>query len=101
MGPIGGSETSVLNHVTPRNNPEDVKIQFHRGGSLRSRTRTTFAPLYQMCHWIMTCAFFHLIQPSFFELETACQTAPTFMFICILHSMSMTSKGLCQRHEGM
>ena len=27
MGLIGGPETSVLNHHTPRNNPEDGKIQ--------------------------------------------------------------------------
>ena len=38
MGPIGSPETSVSNHLTPRNNPEDGRIQFNRGGSLRSRT---------------------------------------------------------------
>jgi hypothetical protein len=36
-GPIGSPETSVSNHLTPRNNPEDVKIQYNRGGDLRSR----------------------------------------------------------------
>ena len=31
-----GPETSVLNHLTPRNNPEYWRIQFNRGESLRS-----------------------------------------------------------------
>jgi hypothetical protein len=35
MGPIGSLETSVKNHFTPRNNPEDGIIQFNRGGSIR------------------------------------------------------------------
>jgi hypothetical protein len=34
---IGSPETSVLNHLTGRNNPEDGRIQFNSGGSLRSR----------------------------------------------------------------
>ena len=34
IGPIGSSETSVLNHPTPRNNPENVRIQLNRSGSL-------------------------------------------------------------------
>ena len=34
---IGSPETSVLNHFTPCNNPEDGRINFNRGGSLRSR----------------------------------------------------------------
>jgi hypothetical protein len=38
MKPIGSPETSVSNHLTPRNNPEHGRIQFNRGGSLRSRT---------------------------------------------------------------
>ena len=29
-------ETSVPNHLTPRNNPEDEIIQFNRGRNLRS-----------------------------------------------------------------
>ena len=37
MGPIGSSETSVFNKLTLRNNPEDGRIHFNRGGSLRSR----------------------------------------------------------------
>ena len=32
--PIGRLETSVSNHLTPRNNPESEMIQFNRGGSL-------------------------------------------------------------------
>jgi hypothetical protein len=36
MERIGSPETSVQNHVTPRNNPEDGRIPFSRGGSLRS-----------------------------------------------------------------
>jgi hypothetical protein len=35
-GPICSSETSILNQLTPRNNPEDGRIQFNRGGSPRS-----------------------------------------------------------------
>ena len=37
MGPIDSPKTSVLNHLTPHDNPEDGRIQFDRGGSLRSR----------------------------------------------------------------
>jgi uncharacterized membrane protein len=37
MGPIDIPETSVSNHRTSRNNVEDGRIQFNRGGSLRSR----------------------------------------------------------------
>jgi hypothetical protein len=37
MGEIGRPETSVLNYLTPRNNPEDGIIQFNRGVSLQSR----------------------------------------------------------------
>ena len=36
-GTKGSPEKSVSNHLTPRNNPEDGRIQFDRGGSLRSR----------------------------------------------------------------
>jgi hypothetical protein len=36
-GPICSPETSVSNHFTPCNNPEDGRIQFNRGGSLTSR----------------------------------------------------------------
>ena len=36
MGPICSPETSVLNHLIPLDNPEVAKIQFNRGGSLRS-----------------------------------------------------------------
>ena len=35
IGPIDSPETSVSNHLTPLNNPEDRKIQFNRGRSLR------------------------------------------------------------------
>jgi hypothetical protein len=33
---IGSPETSVLYQLTPRNNPENRRIQLNRGGSLRS-----------------------------------------------------------------
>ena len=36
MGPIGSPKTSVSNHLTPRNNPEERRIQFNCGESLRS-----------------------------------------------------------------
>jgi hypothetical protein len=36
MRPKDNRETSVSNHPKPRNNPEDGRIQFNRGGSLRS-----------------------------------------------------------------
>ena len=36
---FGQLETSVLNHFTSRNGPEDERIQFNRGGSLRSHKR--------------------------------------------------------------
>jgi hypothetical protein len=35
MGQIGSPETSVSNHLTPRNKPEDRRISFNCGGSLR------------------------------------------------------------------
>jgi hypothetical protein len=38
MGPIGSPKTSVANHPTKRNNPEDGRIQFNPGGSQRFRT---------------------------------------------------------------
>ena len=38
MGLIGSPKTSVSTHLMPRNNPEDQRIQFNSGGSLRSRT---------------------------------------------------------------
>ena len=34
IGSIGGPEKSVLNHLTPHNNPENGRIQFNRGGSV-------------------------------------------------------------------
>jgi hypothetical protein len=34
MGTIGSPKTSVSNHFTSRNNPEDGRIQFKSGGSL-------------------------------------------------------------------
>jgi hypothetical protein len=37
MGKMFGLEMSVSNHVTQRNNPEERRIQFNHGGSLRSR----------------------------------------------------------------
>ena len=36
MGPIYNFETSVSNHLTLRNNPEDGRIYFNSDGSLRS-----------------------------------------------------------------
>jgi hypothetical protein len=37
MEPIGSRETSVSNHRTPYNDPEDGSIHFNSDGSLRSR----------------------------------------------------------------
>jgi hypothetical protein len=37
MGPIGGPETSVLNHLTPRNNSEDGPTQV-----IKTRRNTVF-----------------------------------------------------------
>ena len=37
MEQVGSTETSVLNHLKSRNNPEDGRIHFNRGESLRSR----------------------------------------------------------------
>ena len=42
VGLISGSETSVSNHLTPRNSPKDRRIQFNFGGSLRYRWHCTF-----------------------------------------------------------
>ena len=39
MGPIGCSETSVMNyHYSLRNNPEERRSHLRRGGSLKSRS---------------------------------------------------------------
>jgi hypothetical protein len=38
IGPIGSPETSVSNHITQRNNPEDGVIHFNGGGSLLSHS---------------------------------------------------------------
>ena len=43
MGPIHSPETSVLNQLMPRNNPENGRIEFNCGGGLRSRTVVAFA----------------------------------------------------------
>ena len=37
MGPVGTPETSFSKQLTSRNNPEDGRIQFYSGGSLRLR----------------------------------------------------------------
>jgi hypothetical protein len=42
MGLIDCPETSVSKHLTTRNNPEDGRIQFNRGGSLQSRIKVFF-----------------------------------------------------------
>ena len=39
IGLIRSPETSVSNLLTPRNNPEDGRLHFNSGGSLRSRKR--------------------------------------------------------------
>jgi hypothetical protein len=39
-------ETSVLNQLTPRNNPEDGRIQFNFGGTLK--TSNIYVYLYSM-----------------------------------------------------
>ena len=44
MEPIGGPETSVLKHVTPRNNPEDGRIHIYSyPGQIRARSYTKLA----------------------------------------------------------
>jgi hypothetical protein len=43
MGPIHSPETSVLNQLTPRNNPENGRNEFNCDGGLRSRTVVAFA----------------------------------------------------------
>ena len=47
MEPIRSPETSVSNHVTPRNNPEYGIMQFNNGGSLQSRKTMFFETLEQ------------------------------------------------------
>ena len=37
MEPIGNPETSVLNQLMPRNDPQDGRVHFNRSESLRSR----------------------------------------------------------------
>ena len=44
MGGTGSPEMSVLNQPTLSSNPEDGRIQFNRGGSLRSRKLMSYFP---------------------------------------------------------
>jgi hypothetical protein len=40
MGRTGSTKTSISDHLTPRNNTEARRIQFSRGGTLRSITQS-------------------------------------------------------------
>ena len=56
MEPIGSTTTSVLNQLTPRNNPEDGRIRFNRHGSLRGES----LPYFMELHIIQTLSIAHL-----------------------------------------
>jgi hypothetical protein len=56
-GPSGSHETPVSNHLTPRNNLEVGRIEFNRGGSLRSRKQSAIRDF--ACSWPESCAFRH------------------------------------------
>ena len=55
MWPIGGPETSLLNHLTPQNNWEDGRSHFTCGGSLRSRV-----PILLMSCFDLVCSLPYL-----------------------------------------
>jgi hypothetical protein len=55
MGPVGSTETSVLHQITSRNNSEDGRIKFSRGGSLWSRECTTCCCMSERFVWPAHC----------------------------------------------
>ena len=59
MGPKSSPETSVSNHLTPRNNPEEGRIQFNRGGSLRYCILFYFVSV-KTCHVSTPILYFFL-----------------------------------------
>jgi hypothetical protein len=53
--PLSNPETSVSNQLTLRNNPEDGRIRFKRGGSVRSRIGwTTFPHFRRFCEQLLS-----------------------------------------------
>ena len=77
MDAIGSSETSVLNQITLRNNPEDRRIQLNCDGNLRCRTVTQLVKKF----------------PAFYELESSLprsqhpQPVPTLRQINPVHTI--------------
>jgi hypothetical protein len=70
MGAMAGPETSVLNHLTLRNNPESGRIQFNHGkayGLVYSTRIALCAVLVSLwwCSFGCDCARFMLIQSNY------------------------------------
>ena len=51
MVPIDNPEISISKHLIPLSNPEDGRIQFRRGGNLRSRIDVTFRGMRYPAVW--------------------------------------------------
>ena len=78
MRPIGKPQTSVLNHFTPRHNPEYIRIIFNSGGSLRSGIESS---LYH--HVLNSAISLNIIMNRFISLASVVH-ATMFRLICCL-----------------
>jgi hypothetical protein len=71
MGLIGNPETSALNHLKSRNNPENGRILFDRVGSMRFRTESDnfvildfrLSPWNE--YWFLVLGFLHGVSGKF------------------------------------
>jgi hypothetical protein len=61
-GPVGSPETSVSNHLKPRNNPEDRKINFNRGEILKCVCKITHSHITACLTYIFTGMFLFQIR---------------------------------------
>jgi hypothetical protein len=77
MGQTGSPETSVLNHHTLRNKPEDGRSQFSRGGSLRSRTNSFVSAKH-------ASAILVLLRPIGYYIYHQVRSAHTEGFMCFV-----------------
>ena len=71
LGPIGSPETSVSNHLTPRNDPEDWKIQFYphclHNGSIRVSVDSTNVFFSFLVNIMFLYCFYVFSYPFFFR----------------------------------
>jgi hypothetical protein len=70
-------ETSVSNHLTPHNNPEDGRIQFNRGASLRSRN----SAFIQRVQLRVSCDFCNFCDWGV-RLQSQCTSCTALTVVC-------------------